>query len=73
MYPWIRLAPRMDRLAAASDRIDALMRASHNKRGAAATSRATRHTKRALLYIGAFANVRILRHPGTNLPCTNSC
>jgi hypothetical protein len=32
MYPWIRLAPRMDRLAAASDRIDALMRASHKKR-----------------------------------------
>ena len=32
MYPWIRLASRMDRLAAASDRIDALMRASHKKR-----------------------------------------
>ena len=39
----------------------------------AATSRATRRTKRALVHIGAFVNVRIQGQPGTSLPCTNSC
>ena len=64
MYPWIRLAPRMDRLAAASDRIDALMSLTQQAR-----CRKSNYEGNAALsaprFIGAFLNDRILGRPGT--------
>ena len=74
MYPSIRLAPRMDRLAAASDRIDALMRASHKKRDEVRSNLEGNHpTLSASVNIGAFVHDRILGKARHSLPCTTSC